>query len=85
VAVDQFSGEVVYDGRPEEGNTFDLLWDDWSYPLDTGDVAGTSTRVVWTALALTPIALGVTGLLMYFIRRRKRARRRPSASASAST
>jgi uncharacterized iron-regulated membrane protein len=77
VAIDQFTGEVVYDGTTEEGNTFDQLWDDWSYPLHTGDFAGPSTRVVWTALALSPLALGTTGLVMYLIRRRERARRRP--------
>jgi uncharacterized iron-regulated membrane protein len=84
VAIDQFSGEVVYDGTPEDGNAFDQLWDDWSYPLHTGDFAGTSTRFVWTALALSPLALGTTGLLMYLIRRRKRARRRPSVAATTS-
>jgi uncharacterized iron-regulated membrane protein len=83
VAVDQFSGEVVYDGTPEEGNSFDQLWNDWSFPLHTGDFGGPLTRVLWTALALTPIALATTGLLMYLIRRRKRARRRPSGTAPA--
>jgi len=39
-------------------------------------------RALWTALALTPIALGVTGLWMKLIRRRKRARRRPSVDVS---
>ena len=82
MAVDQFTGEVVYDGTPEEGNTFDQLWDDWSFPLHTGDFGGTLTRIVWTALALSPVALGTTGLLMYLIRRRKRARRRPSITSA---
>ncbi len=84
VAIDQFSGEIVYDGIPGEGNMFDQLWDDWSFPLHTGDFGGTPTRVLWTALALTPIALGTTGLSMYLIRRRKRARRRPSAPPAVS-
>ncbi|MET0461241.1 MAG: PepSY-associated TM helix domain-containing protein, partial [Ilumatobacteraceae bacterium] len=65
VAIDQFSGEVVYDGIPGEGNVFDQAWDDWSFPLHTGDFGGTATRVIWTGLALAPIALGTTGLLMY--------------------
>jgi uncharacterized iron-regulated membrane protein len=81
VVVDQYSGEILYDGVPGEGNAFDQAWDDWSFPLHTGDFGGTVTRIVWTALAVTPIALGTTGLLMYLIRRRKRARRRPSGSA----
>jgi uncharacterized iron-regulated membrane protein len=83
VAVDQFTGDVVYDGTPEEGNAFDQLWDDWSFPLHTGDFGGSLTRVVWTALALSPLALGTTGVLMYLIRRRKRARRRNTVSSTA--
>jgi uncharacterized iron-regulated membrane protein len=82
VAVDQFTGEVVYDGTPEEGNPFDQLWDDWSFPLHTGDFGGSSTRVLWTVLAVSPLALGATGLLMYLIRRRKRARRRATRVGS---
>jgi uncharacterized iron-regulated membrane protein len=80
VAIDQFTGEVVYDGPPEEGNVFDQLWDDWSFPLHTGDFGGTGTRLLWTGLALTPVALGVTGVVMYVIRLRKRSRRRRRAA-----
>ena len=76
VALDQYNGEIVYDGTPGEGNVFDQLWDDWSFPLHTGDFVGTTTRALWTLLALTPVALGVTGIWMNLIRRRKRARRR---------
>jgi uncharacterized iron-regulated membrane protein len=82
VAVDQFTGEVVYDGTPEEGNPLDQLWDDWSFPLHTGDFGGPGTRVLWTVLAVSPLALGTTGLLMYLIRRRKRARRRAARVGS---
>ena len=44
VFVDQYSGKVVYDGIPEEGNVFDQAWDDWSFPLHTGDCGGPVTR-----------------------------------------
>jgi uncharacterized iron-regulated membrane protein len=75
VWVDQFSGKVVYDGSPEDGNVFDQAWDDWSFPLHAGDFGGPVTRVLWFLLGLSPLVLGVTGLLMQLIRRRKRARR----------
>ena len=59
VAVDQYSGEIVYDGTPEEGNVFDQVWDDWSFPLHTGDFGGTTDAGrCGPSLALTPIALG---------------------------
>ncbi len=75
ITVDQYTGEVLYEGTPEDGNVFDQLWSDWSYPLHTGDFGGTATRMVWIVIGLSPMALGITGITMYVIRRRKRARR----------
>jgi len=72
VVADQFTGEVLYDGTPEEGNVFDQAWDDWVYPVHTGDWGGTLTRVVWTALAVTPLLLAGTGTIMWLVRRKKR-------------
>lgn len=83
VVIDQYSGELLDDGIPGEGNVFDQVWDDWGFPLHTGDVGGTTTRSLWTALALTPVVLGVTGVWMNLVRRRKRARRRPSVDVAA--
>ena len=40
VTVDQYTGEILADGTPEDGNVFDQAWDDWSYPLHTGDFGG---------------------------------------------
>jgi uncharacterized iron-regulated membrane protein len=76
VLIDQYSGATVYDGTPEDGNVFDQAWDDWSFPLHTGDFGGTLTRVVWVLLGLSPLVLAVTGATMYVIRLRKRAKRR---------
>jgi uncharacterized iron-regulated membrane protein len=53
---------------------FDQAWDDWSFPLHSGDVAGTASRLVWIVLALSPLALGATGIVMNRIRHRKRKR-----------
>ena len=78
VLLDQYSGRTLYGGPPGDGNVFDQAWDDWQYPLHTGDFLGTPTRVAWVALAVSPLVLGVTGVVMNRIRARKRARRRPS-------
>jgi uncharacterized iron-regulated membrane protein len=72
---DQYSGETLYDGTPGDGNVFDQAWDDYNYPLHTGDFAGTPTRVLWVVVGLSPLALGLTGATMQLTRRRKRARR----------
>ena len=73
---DQYTGQVLYDGTPGDGNVFGQVWDDYSFPLHAGDVGGTATRVLWVVFALSPLGLGGTGLTMHLIRRRKRARRR---------
>lgn len=72
VIVDQYSGKIVYDGSPEDGNVFEQAWDDWSFPLHTGDAFGTPGRVLWSGLALAPLVLGGTGLVMNRVRVRKR-------------
>ena len=75
VALDQFTGETLYDGTPEEGNAFDQAWDDWSFPLHTGDFGGSVSRVLWTLVGLSPLVLATTGVIMYVIRLQKRRRR----------
>ena len=82
VALDQYTGETLYDGSPEDGNVFDQAWDDWSFPLHTGDFGGTLTRVLWVAVGLSPFVLGTTGVLMQLQRRAKRRRRTRSGAAA---
>ena len=84
LALDQYTGETIYDGTPEQGNVFDQAWDDWIFPLHAGDFAGTITRVLWTALGLTPLVLAATGVTMYGVRLTKR-RRRSRRAATAAT
>ena len=79
VAIDQYSGEVVYDGTPGEG-TCSTSHGTTGRSRSHRRLRRHITRVLWTGLAMTPIALGATGTLMYLIRRRKRARRRPTAT-----
>lgn len=83
VVVDQFSGEVLNDETPEAGNVFDQAWQDWSFPLHTGDFAGTWSRVVWVAIGLSPLVLAVTGVVMNLERRKKRKQRATRSTALA--
>jgi len=41
-----FAWLVVISATGSWCNTFDQLWDDWSFPLHTGDFGGTTTRVL---------------------------------------
>ena len=83
VFVDQYTGEIVYDGTPEDGNVFDQLWDDWSFPLHTGDFGGPISRGAWFVVGISPIVLGVTGVTMWVVRRNKRAKRAKRATSPA--
>ena len=83
VHLDQYTGGTTYVGTPEDGNAADQLWSDWSFPLHTGDVLGTTSRLAWLVVAAAPLVLLVTGLVMWFVRRGKRRRaaaRRPSGT-----
>jgi len=53
----------------------DQLWNDLSFPLHSGDVLGTPTRVVWFLVGLSPIVLTVTGVVMWVVRSNRRRRR----------
>jgi uncharacterized iron-regulated membrane protein len=81
VNLDQYTGDTTYVGTPEDGNAADQLWDDWSFPLHTGDVLGDVSRVAWLGLAASPLVLLATGLTMWLARWSKR-RRRPERVTS---
>jgi uncharacterized iron-regulated membrane protein len=72
VLMDPYSREVLYDGTPEEGNVFDQAWDDYVYPVHTGEFLGIPSQLVWFAVSLGSIALGVTGTVMWLVRHNKR-------------
>ena len=80
VAIDQYSGDTLFDGKPSDANVFDQAWDDWSFPLHTGDVLGTWSRVGWVFLGLSPLVLGITGITMTLVRRAKRKKRVPAGA-----
>ena len=59
--VDQYTGETLYDGTPEDGNVFDQAWDDWSFPLHTGDFGGTARGALGRGRARCRLVLGGRG------------------------
>jgi uncharacterized iron-regulated membrane protein len=79
VAIDRFSGEVIYEGTPEEGNVWDQAWEDWSLPLHGGDFLGNASRSVWLFVGLSPVVLSGTGVVVWW-KRRQRRNARPAAS-----
>jgi len=69
VFVDQYSGEVlaVHDARAgTAGNTAS----NWIRPLHDASVGGLGTRILGVVIGLMPLALFITGLLRWRLRRR---------------
>jgi uncharacterized iron-regulated membrane protein len=84
VAVDRFRHEVVYEGTPEQGNVWDQVWEDWGYPLHSGDFLGNTSRWAWAFVGLSPVVLSGTGVVVWW-KRRKRRKARPAAVTAAAT
>ena len=83
VAIDRFRHEVVYEGTPELGNVWDQLWEDWGYPLHSGDFGGNTSRWAWVFVGLSPVVLSGTGVVVWWKRRQRRQTRPVTAAATA--
>ena len=81
VAIDRFRHEVIYEGTPEEGNVWDQMWEDWTYPLHSGDFLGNASRWVWVFVGVSPVVLSGTGVVVWW-KRRKRRQARPARAAA---
>ncbi|MBD1388789.1 PepSY domain-containing protein [Neiella sp. HB171785] len=70
VTFDKSTGELIatFDIR-EASNTAVVL--DSFRKLHFGYFAGLPSRIIWCVLGLMPVLLGITGLVMYLIRKRK--------------
>lgn len=51
------------------------LWESWSFPLHTGEALNGWWRILWFVFGMAPIALAVTGVSTWLVRRRTRRRR----------
>ena len=77
VAIDRFRHEVLYEGTPEQGNVWDQVWEDWGYPLHSGDFLGNTSRWAWVFVGVSPVVLSGTGVVVWW-KRRKRRQSRPA-------
>ena len=66
--LDRASGEVLAD-RSNRPSGFVEWWMTWNYPLHVGSLLGTSSKLIWLAACLGLIALPITGVWMWWLRR----------------
>ncbi len=80
VGVDQHSGEtkILYGDPDESRPASQVLWSEWLFASHAGYLFGPLPRSVWFIFGLTPLLLAITGTAVWWIRRRKRKRKRPA-------
>jgi uncharacterized iron-regulated membrane protein len=76
VSIDQFSGQPVRTIQPSSFPVAGQAYEFWLFPTHAGSWGGFLTRVLWLLTGLGVLGLGVTGTLMYLMRRADRAKRR---------
>jgi uncharacterized iron-regulated membrane protein len=69
LALDRASGEILDEQTNGNAGLF-RWWTTWNFPLHAGSVAGTPTQVIWLLGCLGLMLLPVTGVWMWWQRRR---------------
>jgi uncharacterized iron-regulated membrane protein len=85
VTIDRYSGKatVTYPTQADPPLSAQIV-DDWFYPVHAATFVNGWWRLLWLVLGLAPVALAVTGVWTWLIRRGKRRRKRRRAGAAAS-
>lgn len=79
VWIDQYSGEVLHLQDPHHGTAGDKF-EEWQFPLHTGEAFGLPGRILVCIAGLVPIVLYITGFIRW--RQKARAKRRSHARAT---
>jgi hypothetical protein len=61
------------------------VWEDWGYPLHSGDFFGNTSRWAWVFVGVSPVVLSGTGVLVWWKRRKRRKSRPATAAATTKT
>ena len=81
VSVDRHTGSTTtYYGQPGE-STAQSVWDSWNYPAHAGYIVNGWWRLLWLVFGIAPLALAVTGVSTWLVRRRNNKRRKQAQRA----
>jgi uncharacterized iron-regulated membrane protein len=69
VSIEQYSGAVLRIQGPHEASAGDHVLG-WLFPLHTGQAFGLPGRILMVAVGLAPMGLYMTGVILWWNRRR---------------
>jgi uncharacterized iron-regulated membrane protein len=81
--VDQYSGEILQLAYVTYDTAANEAYEMWSYPIHSGILAPWPIRLLWIGFGLTPLGLAVTGVAMWWLKRRKTRRVAARVAATA--
>ena len=67
--IDQYSGKIVHEQHADTRTAGDVF-DEWLYPLHTGEAFGLTGQLIILMLGLIPLVLYVTGVIRWLQKRR---------------
>jgi uncharacterized iron-regulated membrane protein len=73
--LDAYSGEVLYNSAAQS-NWSSYLYNNWFFPLHAGTVVPWWARIFWAVFGLMPLFLAITGVSMWWIKRKQQKQRR---------
>lgn len=80
--IDQYSGKIVHEQHADTRSTGDIF-DEWLYPLHTGEAFGFIAQVIILITGLLPLLLYITGVIRW-LQKRKAAQNSKRAALSKS-
>lgn len=81
VRIDPYTGDVLHVAGAEFPTPTNRIYEQWAYSVHTGLFAPWYVRLAWVLFGLAPLALAVTGVAMWWLKRR--GKRRPARARSA--
>ncbi len=81
VRIDRYSGALLGTAYLDYPNLTTEIYEGWTFPIHTGMFAPWYVRLLWVLFGLAPLGLAVTGVAMWWLKRRGIVRASPRVVA----